>query len=243
MNNKFVVVTGASTGIGRVTATELAKLGGVTTALVGRNLDKLQETKKLVERVGGKAEVFQADLSNLTSINDLIAKIKLQTKKVDAIINIAGVWHGEDEVYAGRNFATFDQKTILETYMVGFVAPTLLVHGLLSIMPVVSRVINLSGTFENGARGWLPYFASKRALEDLTVGLAEELKDKGILVNCISPSDTATEEYIKYFPEDAKDANSPEEVAKIIVKTMESQETGKVVVIKKGQVVDGGFHQ
>jgi len=201
--------------------------------LVGRNLDKLQETKKLVERVGGKAEVFQADLSNLTSINDLIAKIKLQTKKVDAIINIAGVWHGEDEVYAGRNFATFDQKTIL--------APTLLVHGLLSIMPVVSRVINLSGTFENGARGWLPYFASKRALEDLTVGLAEELKDREILVNCISPSDTATEEYIKYFPKDAKDANSSEGVARLIVKTMESRETGKVVVIKKGQISEK-FH-
>ena len=209
--------------------------------MVGRNLDKLQETKKLVERVGGKAEVFQADLSNLTSINDLIAKIKLQTKKVDAIINIAGVWHGEDEVYAGRNFATFDQKTILETYMVGFVAPTLLVHGLLSIMPVVSRVINLSGTFENGARGWLPYFASKRALEDLTVGLAEELKDREILVNCISPSDTATEEYIKYFPKDAKDANSSEGVARLIVKTMESRETGKVVVIKKGQISEK-FH-
>jgi 3-oxoacyl-[acyl-carrier protein] reductase len=241
MNNKFLVVTGASTGIGRETAVELTKLGGVTSFLVARKLDKLQATKKLVEEAGGQAEIFQADLSDTTSINNLIAKIKSQTQKVDAIINIAGVWHGENEVYVGCDFANFDQKTILETYMVGFVAPTLLIHGLLPIMPARSQVINLSGTFENGAKGWLPYFASKRALEDLTIGLTEELKDKGILVNGISPSDTATEEYIKYFPEDAKNASSPNDVAKLIVKTMESRETGKVVVIKKGQVSEK-FH-
>ncbi|QQS39415.1 hypothetical protein IPM62_02265 [Candidatus Woesebacteria bacterium] len=45
---------------------------------------------------------------------------------------------------------------------------------------------------------------SKRAIEDLTVGLAEESKDNEIRVNCVSPSDTATEEYIKCFPKDAK---------------------------------------
>ena len=106
-----------------------------------------------------------------------------------------------------------------------------------------SSIINLSGTFEDGGKGWLPYYASKRALEDFTLGLADELRDKGIKVNCVSPSDTATEEYIKYFPEDAKDANFPEVVAKVIAGLVTGTETGKFVVIKKGKIITDGFHK
>ena len=75
-------------------------------------------------------------------------------------------------------------------------------------------MINLSGTFENGAKGWLPYFVSKRAIEDLTLGLAQELEEKDIQVNCISPSDTATEAYAKFFPQYMNDAIEPSEIAK-----------------------------
>ena len=64
-----------------------------------------------------------------------------------------------------------------------------------------SKIINISGTFESGAKGWLPYYVSKKAIENLTVGLSQELRDKQIQVNCISPSDTLTESYQKFFPE------------------------------------------
>ena len=40
-----------------------------------------------------------------------------------------------------------------------------------------NSIINLSGTFESGGKGWLPYYVSKRALEDLTVGLSDEIRD------------------------------------------------------------------
>lgn len=83
-------------------------------------------------------------------------------------------------------------------------APTLLSHALIPLIPTGSSIINLSGTFENGGKGWLPYYVSKRAIEDLTIGLADELKDKGINVNYVSPSDTATDEYKRFFPEDAE---------------------------------------
>jgi len=106
-----------------------------------------------------------------------------------------------------------------------------------------SSIINISGTFEGGAKGWLPYYVSKRGIEDLTLGLSEELKKKEINVNCISPSDTATEEYIKYFPEDAKDANSPEDIAKEVLNLIDSDQTGQFVVIKKGDLIKVGFHK
>ena len=60
MENKFVVVTGASTGIGRAIAVELGKQG-VHVALVARRKDKLEETKELVEKAGGSGWVFQCD--------------------------------------------------------------------------------------------------------------------------------------------------------------------------------------
>ncbi len=103
-------------------------------------------------------------------------------------------------------------------------------------------MINLSGTFENGAKGWLPYYVSKRALEDFTVGLAEDLKEKGIKVNAISPSDTQTEAYKRFFPEDAANAQTPETVAKVIIETILREETGKVFVVKNGQITEG-FHK
>lgn len=237
---KTALVTGASAGIGRAVAVEFGK-EGYTVGLVARKKEKLEETKKMVEEAGGKAEVFVCDLAGVSYVNSLIQKVKRWTDRLDVLVNVAEVWHGDGEVYAGKDFETFDQKVVLDTYAVGFTAPSLLVHGLLPIMGKGS-VVNLSGTFENEAKGWLPYFASKRALEDFTLGLAEELKDKGILVNCVSPSDTATEEYRKYFPEEANDATSVEYVAGVIADLAEGNENGKFVVVKRGEIINDGFH-
>lgn len=241
MNYKFAIVTGASTGIGRATAIELGK-SGATVALVARNKKKLEETKKLVEEAGGKGIVFEADLSNVESINNLIQSIKQQIQQVDILVNIAGIWHDETSVFAGLDFEKFKQQTVLDTFSVGLTAPTLLTHGLVSLMPQGSNIVNLSGTFENGAKGWLPYYVSKRGIEDLTQRLSEELKDKQINVNCISPSDTSTEEYKKYFPEDSIDANSPETIAKEIVRLINSNQTGQFVMIKKNKLSQNGYH-
>ena len=242
LKDKFAIVTGASTGIGRAVAVELGKKGYMV-GLVARRKEKMEETKKMVEKVGGVAEVFVYDLANVLQVTNLIQKVKEWTGRLDVLVYVAGVWHGEGEVYAGKEFATFDQKVILDTYAVGFTAPTLMVHGLLPIMGQGSVIVNLSGTFENGAKGWLPYFSSKPALEDFTLGLAEELKDKGIRANCVSPSDTATEEYKKYFPEDAKDANLVEDVARVIVEMIESGESGKFLGIKRGRSTFEAFHK
>jgi len=141
--------------------------------------------------------------------------------------------HSDKEVYAGKNFETFDDKVITDTYSVGFTAPTLIVHGLLPYMNAESHIINLSGTFENGGKGWIPYYASKKALEDLTYGLADELKEKKVYVNGVSPSDTATEEYTKWFPEYAEDAVSPEKIADLFLSILQSSRTGTIQVIKK----------
>jgi NAD(P)-dependent dehydrogenase (short-subunit alcohol dehydrogenase family) len=239
--NKFGVVTGASTGIGQSIAVALSKKG-YSLALIARNVNGLEETKSLIEKEKGQAKIFPTDLSNVSKINELISTIKAETNQLNILVNVAGVWHDEKEVYAGKNFEEFPQEVILNTYSVGITAPTLLTHGFLPIMGSGSKIINISGTFESGAKGWLPYYVSKRAIEDLTVGLAEELKDKGVTVNCISPSDTATQSYRKFYPQYIKDSINPEEIAKFVTKLCSEETTGKGFVLKKDKEPFEGFH-
>ena len=240
---KTAIVTGASTGIGRATAIKMAE-AGYHVFLVARTRARLEETAAQISQKGGNSTICATDLGKIDQVNELISTLLQTTESVDAIINIAGIWHGSNEVFAGRDFQTFDQEVILDTYTVGFTAPSLLIHGLLPKMAATSKIVNLSGTFENGGKGWLPYFASKRALEDLTVGLAQELADKNIQVNAVSPSDTATESYAKYFPEYMKDAISPDRIAEKIVELChpENKTSGKVFVMKRGTEPVEAFH-
>ncbi len=243
MKNKFAVITGSSTGIGQAIALELAKQG-VFVALAGRTQDKILKTKSLISQNGGQAEVFLGDFTKLDSLNALITLVKQRTDKVDILVNVAGIWHGPNEVYAGKDFESFSQQVILDTYAVGLTAPTLLTHAFTPLMKGGGKILNISGTFENGAKGWLPYSVSKKAKEDLTIGLSEELKDKNIQVNAISPSDTATDAYKKYFPQYMDEAIEPSQIAKqvTLLCSEESTVTGKVFVMKKGKEPYEGYH-
>ena len=86
----------------------------------------------------------------------------------------------------------------------------------------------------------------KRAIEDLTIGLSQEVKEKGINVNAISPSDTATEEYKKYFSQYMQDAVSPDEIAAQVISFCCGEDkdiTGEVIVIKKDKKPFKHFHR
>ena len=240
---KFAIVTGASTGIGKAIAFELSK-HDYFIVLLARSDDKLQEIKKRIAQHGGKSGVVITDLSSIESINATIAHIKEKTDRIDLLANIAGIWHGKDEVYAGKDFETFDQQVILDTYTVGTIAPTLLAHAIIPLLPKGGKIINLSGTFENGAKGWVPYYVSKRAIEDLTIALAEELKNKDIQVNCISPSDTATESYAKYFPQYMDEAIDPALIAQKALELADPADktTEQIIVMKKDQKPFEQFH-
>jgi len=234
---KVALITGTSSGLGRAVSVALGKTG-YQLILTGRNKTELEKTRSLIK----KAIVIPADLSNLLTINRFIGSVNKLTKRVDVLVNLAGVWHGENEVYANINLEKFEQKVILDTFMVGAIAPTLLVHGLVDLMPKKSKIINISGTFESGAKGWLPYYISNRAIEDLTVGLAQELKRKDIQVNAISPSDCATFAYKKYFPQYINEAISPEKVAQFVVDLCQKNTTGEVFVFKKDKKPFVAFH-
>lgn len=227
---KVAVVTGASSGLGQAVA---QALGGAGYQLILTARDR--------KEFGG----FAADLTHNQSINRLIGNIRKFTKRIDVLVNVAGIWHGKDEVFAGKNLTEFSEKTVIDTMTVGIMAPLLLCYHLLPFMPEKSHIINISGTFENGAKGWLPYFLSKRAIEDLTAGLAQDMDEKQIQVNGISPSDMATPAYKKFFPQYYQDGIDPNLIAKKIVEltgNFNPKLSGKIFVMKKGKKPFSSFH-
>lgn len=235
---KIAVIIGATSGIGKAIAKILSK-HGYHLALVGRSQEKLL---KMLNEAGNNGKCYMCDLSSVEQINTLVSQL-LKEKEITTLINVAGIWHGKDEVYADTPFTSFSQKIILDTYGVGLIAPTLLAHGLIPKMKREASIINISGTFEKGAKGWLPYYVSKKGIEDLTKGLSEELEDKEIKVNCISPSDTNTEAYQKHFPEYVDEAVEPSVIAELALKLTKTKDTGKFYVVKKGKDVYEGYHE
>ncbi len=234
--NKVVVVTGASTGIGRAIAVEFAK-AGATVVIISRNKDRLDQTLSLIRYTGGKAIAFPLDLRDTKAISKMAIEVKHKFGKVNVLVNVAGIYHSEDKAYYNIAYPDYTLEEVMETFEVGITAPAVLCHELLPVMQRGDKIINISGTFENGAKGWLPYYISKKALEDMTIGLADELKERQIQVNCISPSDTLTESYKKFFPEYAKEGSClvPEDIARLAVSMASSKnhDNGKIVVIKK----------
>jgi len=210
------VVTGASTGIGRAIAQELGGPGN-TVALLGRNIQGLNETAKLVSARGGTAVVVPCDLSSIESITEAAAQV-VSRGRVDVIANVAGVWHNSEKAYQGPLLFATPASEIAEVLDAGLRGNVILTSLLLPAMVPykAGHVINISGTFSSGAKGWLHYYISKKGMESFTVGLAQELRDSEIQVNCVSPADVATEAYLRFYPEYAASAVKPEEVAEVV---------------------------
>ena len=214
-NGKKAVITGASTGIGRAIALALAR-NGVHVALIARSSKRLDRTKELIEESGGSATTYSCHLRDIPAIERVALEIEKDLGTTDIIVNCAGVWHNEDTVYAGTPLQNTPVDQILEVLEVSLVAPFILTRALLPSMikRKSGKILQISGTFEGGASGWLHYYVAKKGLEHFTEGLAQELSESEIQVNTISPSDTKTEAYVKFFPDTPEnECVTPEEIA------------------------------
>jgi NAD(P)-dependent dehydrogenase (short-subunit alcohol dehydrogenase family) len=213
---RSALVTGASVGIGRMLAVALARQR-YRVILVARSKDALAETVRLVEGVGGCGISRPVDLRDIDATVRLADSVVREFGALDLIANVAGVWHDEESAFQGPLLHETPTQQILDVLDVGIRAPMILTGKLLP--PMVERkqgyVLNVSGTFYDGAKGWLDYYVSKKALEDFTVGLAEELRDSEIQVNCICPAEVATDPYVRLYPACAASALNPDEVVEL----------------------------
>jgi 3-oxoacyl-[acyl-carrier protein] reductase len=187
LQGRIALVTGASQGIGRACALELAR-AGATVALAARNEAKLAEVAVEIEAAGGQAAAFALDVASEESIKAGVKAILEQFGKVEILVNNAGITR--DDLMARMKRADWDD--VLATNLS---APYLLTQAVLSGMLKQrwGRIINITSIVgEVGAAGQVNYSSSKAGLIGLTLSVAREVASRNITVNAVAPGYIST---------------------------------------------------
>jgi 3-oxoacyl-[acyl-carrier protein] reductase len=182
LNGKVALVTGASQGIGRAIALDLAN-HGATVALAARSLDKLEAVATEITAAGGSAQAFALDVSSEESIKSCAKAVLTGLGAVHILVNNAGITR---DTLALRMKST-DFEDVLRANLTG---AFLLTQAVISSMMKArwGRVINITSVVgETGAAGQANYAASKAGLIGLTKSLAREFASRSITVNAVAP--------------------------------------------------------
>jgi len=180
LEGKTALVTGASQGIGRACALQLAK-SGARIALAARNQAKLDEVAAEITAAGGTAQVFVLDVANEESVKSTAKAVIAQFGAVEILVNNAGVTR--DGLMMRMKRADWDD--VLTTNLTG---AFLLTQAVISSMLKArwGRIINITSVVaRSGQAGQANYAASKAGLIGLTRSLARELASRGITCNAV----------------------------------------------------------
>ena len=237
--NKTILVTGASSGIGKATAIECSKMGAKV-IITARNEEKLKETLSLLE--GDGHQMIIADLSNTDEIDNLVS----QLPEINGLVNNAG-----KTITLPCNFIT--EEKLADIVSVNMTAPILLFSKLLKKKKLIkgSSVVFTSSIngIKTGSVGSSMYCATKGALSGFVKTAAIEYATKQIRVNWVCPGmintnilefGVVTEEQLV---EDAKKYplgryGEPKEVAYAIIYLLSDASS---FVTGTNLVIDGGF--
>ena len=179
LDGKLILVTGASSGIGRAVAIHVSELGGKP-ILLGRSRAELELTAELL---AGSSSVCVADLANNGQISHLATALVEEDGPIDGLVHCAGVQARMALPGVTRDF--FDAAMSINLYAFVELLRAFSKNG--SFNPGASMVAISSVASQLGRPGGTVYGASKSALESAVRSLAHELSPKGIRVNCVSP--------------------------------------------------------
>jgi NAD(P)-dependent dehydrogenase (short-subunit alcohol dehydrogenase family) len=182
LTGRVALVTGASRGIGRAVALDLA-VNGACVALVGRDRPALTQTALTIAELGGTTVEVVADVRSETEIARAVADTVAAAKRLDILVNNAGVAGVEPVVQMSR--ASWDE--VIETNLT---APFLFVresvthlgssgHGAIINIGSVMGIVAIDNV--------AAYCAAKGGLHQMTKEMALELAPRGIRVNCVAP--------------------------------------------------------
>jgi NAD(P)-dependent dehydrogenase (short-subunit alcohol dehydrogenase family) len=199
MKGKTVLVTGATRGIGLVTARELARMGGQVT-IVSRSAEKCAATAEaLSTAVGNPVEFIAADLSTLGGIMQAAAEFKQRHTRLHVLVNNAGAFFTRRRLTADGYEMTFALD-----HLNYFLLTNLLLETLKTSVP--ARVVNVSSGAHEGAkeldfdnlqgekkyRAWEAYDRAKLCNLLFTYELARRLAGTGVTANAVHPGFVAT---------------------------------------------------
>jgi len=182
VRGRVVMVTGASSGIGKAASMKIADAGGIV-LLVARTAEKLEEIKATIEARGGTAYVHTADLSDMDDIDRMADEALAQHGHVDVLINNAGRSIRRSIALSYDRFHDFERTMQLNYFGA--------VKLILKLLPVMrerrsGQIVNVSsiGVQTNTPR-FSAYVASKAALDAFSRCIASEIIDDGVYVSTI----------------------------------------------------------
>lgn len=201
-SNKTALITGAGSGIGQATAVLFAELGCKKILLIGRNIQKLQDTKEkiLSKTPSCIVECDSVDLADPKNIASFIKKSLGTLESLDFLVNNAGV-------FVGDSLEKTSSDSSAQQMQVNFAAPLSLVQGFLPLLKnsLNACVVNVSSTLAvKPIADAVVYNASKAALSQMSRSLALELAPHKVRVNAVLPAVVDTEMFSNRFDSEAE---------------------------------------
>ncbi|HYU61120.1 MAG TPA: SDR family oxidoreductase [Solirubrobacterales bacterium] len=217
VSGKTVMITGASSGIGKAAAIKIAEAGGIV-LLVARTPEKLEETKAEIEEKGGTAHVHQADLSDTEDLDRMADEVLEQHGGVDILVNNAGRSIRRSVALSYDRFHDFE-RTIQLNY---FGALKLILRFLPGMRErKKGQIINVSsiGVQTNTPR-FSAYVSSKAALDAFSRCIASEVVDDGVAITTIHMPLVRTPMIAPTKMYDAFPTSTPDEAADMIAEAI-----------------------
>jgi 3-oxoacyl-[acyl-carrier protein] reductase len=209
LQNQVALVTGASRGIGRAIAIRLAQEGCDIAINYQNNIDAAKETQKLVQDLGRKAILIQADVSSHEQSEVMAAKVMETFERIDILVNNAGTTRNDLLL----SMPPEDIEFVIRTNLLGVIYP------MKSVAPHMlgqryGRIVNISSVAgEKPGRGQAAYAAAKGGVESLTRAMAIELASRNILVNAVAPGVIVTD-----MSTDIREQRETELMARLLLK-------------------------
>jgi thioester reductase-like protein len=220
LDGRHVLITGASSGIGRSTALKVAAAGGVP-LLVARNVEKLEEVRAEIVAAGGTGYVYAADIADIESIERLLERVLADHRNVDMLVNNAGRSIRRSIALSYDRFHDFER-----TIQLNYFGAVKLIIGLLGHMRErgSGHIVNVSsiGVQTNPPR-FSAYVASKAALDAFTRVVASEVIGDGVTFTTIHMPLVRTPMIAPTKMYDAFPAISPEEAADMICEALRAR--------------------
>ncbi|MFC3040297.1 3-oxoacyl-[acyl-carrier-protein] reductase [Virgibacillus xinjiangensis] len=245
LDGKNALVTGASRGIGRTIALELASKGANVAINYAGNEEKAKEVAREVEGLGGKAVTIRADVADESEVKEMIKQVTKEFGSLDILINNAGITR--DNLLMRMKEDEFDQ--VINTNLKGvFVCTKAVTRQMMK--QKAGKIVNVASVVGvSGNPGQANYAAAKAGVIGFTKTTAKELASRNILVNAVAPgfittdmTDSLTEdqkqEMLAMIP--LNRLGTPESVANV-VRFLVSEEadyiTGQTIHIDGGMVM------